>query len=924
MFENIETNRANFCIGPQAGTYCTVDNEISPIIMLVKNDSGSVIRNYTFYPQDTLYVGPKQKSSYPILPNGDYDYSDFISIQYIGPYDQASYFDGAVFYTLERRAKGVRRYYTYDDPNDLDKVDTRIEYDSNIVRKWCLDNVNFRLLLDRTYVFNSDDNNWFDAKAFAVENIVTTFDKSAAANTGVIEITTTSGLKKYDSIFLGPSTDVSNPGKVEEVYVHSVNGTTVEIKTYGGEDPPKWEYMEGDPITIFRDIYLFSNSAPLIDSSYTAYGNVSSSGTLYVADQTNYGAIIAKNSNGIYQDVKCAIWNNYFTSLSFVKGSSLIHLDVSDYEVMRMQDIHLNNPTTNELIPLYDIDIKDFYVYTLQKSILQHDDSGNYYEESWDTYNYHIDTFQPYTNTVALSVSERVLLREGQTFITVIVRDQFGVGLLSKDVWFTSDGDIASTLNPIDGYMTTDSNGRATIQYDAGSSYTGNVNIGVKVSGGNSANGSTFIYAFTALQQYHQFNANDSLRTVTIPSFFTRITTQYQDINELLISTRVAYVFPGNKLINNNMNGWESAGSNTKIIQCCTVPTFKSSNNDISVTIRLSKLLLNEPSYNNDANQVVGLMVKELITTDKYISSNFISRHLSYGNSVSTSLDQFVFIQEAIPAMWSEKNNINTDIWFRLRPFAASLNPSTLVVKLKEESYIGNSYWQDVSYLGVITMFDAGGGLLGIDFSYDPMANFHHNSIIYIHIEVYDNASVPNLILLDYWFKIIQDYKAPYIVNRVPAQEEANVPINTPILFDLIDDGEGVDINTLEVFINQRKIGYSYDEYEYGNYHINCINVYSFYFGQEVTVNVSVTDLSDNNNRLISGWTFYCVESTGPWIDMDNTVPGLCVEGAKRKQNVSMQLYGIQDTGIKYDSIKMEIGGRYRNMKITPIVYRIS
>jgi hypothetical protein len=36
-----------------------------------------------------------------------------------------------------------------------------------------------------------------------------------------------------------------------------------------------------------------------------------------------------------------------------------------------------------------------------------------------------------------------------------------------------------------------------------------------------------------------------------------------------------------------------------------------------------------------------------------------------------------------------------------------------------------------------------------------------------------------------------------------------------------------------------------------------------------------------------------------------------------------MQVYGINDTGIEYDSIKIEVGGKYRDVKITPIVYRL-
>lgn len=926
MYENIEADRSNFCVGPQAGTYCTVDNEASPVVMHVKNDSGVLVRTYTFYPQDTLHTGPKSLTSYPILPSpAGYTYHDFVTIQYVGPYDQTSYYDGAVFYTLERRAVGRRKYYTYDDPNDPENYDYRVEYDSNIVRKWVLDNSNFRLVLDRTYYYNSDETNWFDADAFAIQNVVTTFDWHTAAGTGEIEITTTSGLEKYDTLFLGPSNDTDNTGEVEEVYVHSVNGTTVEIRTYGGGTPTTWEYIQGDPITYYGDIFLFSNSRPLINEEYIAYDYESDYGTLYKTDMVNYGNVLETDYNGMYQDIHCATWNNYYGMLSFIKGNNLIHLTITDYEISRSQDAHLVHPETSDYIEVYDIDIKDSSVYKLQTEILQHDDNGQYGQETWSTYNYHADTFIPYSNTVTLYVSNRILVRLGQAFITAIVRDQFGVGLLAKNVWFTMSGDIDGDFTPSGGYLTTDANGRATIQYDAGSSYTGHHDISVRVDGGNSVHGSSFVAATTELQQYHEFETVcPLLRTVTLDSFSTNIMANPNVSSSTSLQGKVAYVFPGNKLTDDDNTSWWNVADNTKLITTVKEPTF-SPGNSVSFNIALSRLLLNEPDTPDEIPfHDVHITAQEEVTTVKKISANFISRHLNYGHLDNVNLDQFVFIQDARPAMWSEKNTVDTDYWIRLRPFAASLNPATLKIRMREESYVGDSGWEDITDLGVITMFDAGGGILGIDFLYDPEGVFHHNAIVYIDIEVYDTAAVPNIIVIDYWFKIIQDYKAPYIENYFPAIEAYNVMINTDISFDLIDDGEGVDIETLQLFVNQREMSYTYDEYTPGNYHIYCDVPFNFNYGQTVTVDVKVFDKADNENLLLDGWKFYCVESAGPWIDMDNTKPKLCLEGADRKQTVAMQVYGINDTGIEYDSIKLEVGGKYRRIKITPIVYRLN
>lgn len=925
MFENIKANRSNFCIGPQSGTFCTVDNEVDPVVMHVKNDLGVIQRTYTFYPTDTLHSGATALKDMPLLSelyDGEYQSHEFVTIQYVGPYDQASYFSGAVFYTLERRALGKRKYYSY---YSNESISYRVEYSSNIIRKWFLDNVNFRLELVQTFILNSDLDNWFDGKAFAIDNTVTTFDDHTAAGTGFIEVTTTSGLKKYDTLMLGPSSDTSNPGKVELVYVHSIVGTTVEIRTYDGTTPPQWEYVQGDPVTLYKSIYLFGNPAPTIDDLFIADGQVAAFGTLYKIDQANYGVILDTDYKAFYADVPCATWNNYFGFLSFIKGNNLVHLNTLDYEITKSQDVHLESPISNSTLQIYDLDIKGSSFYKLQLTILQHDDTGEYFEVGWDTYNYHIDTFIPYSNSVTLYASNRVLLPQGQVLIYLILRDQFGVGLLNKNVWFTAVGDIAGELTPYGGYLLTDANGRASIQYDAGSEYVGHELITARVDGGNSTHGSAYVVATTLLKQVVDFTSSGLLTTYFSLDTFTSVAATSSNSYSVSLVGHPAFTYPGGTLRDYSFNNWESSIQDSVLTVPLVIrraPIF-SADDIITTLVRVRKVVLfeydSEYSYSTTTLSSVGS--KEVV---KQISSNYVSRHINYGSTDSTKLDQFVFIEDASPAMWSEKNNVDTDIWIRLRPFAASLNPATMIFKIKEVSYTGNTEWKDVTSEGTITMFDAGGGLLGIDFFYNPLNNFHNNSIVYIYIEVYDMAIVPNMVTVDYWFSIIQDYKAPYVDNQFPGIEAYNVSVDTKITFDIIDEGEGVDIISLELFVNQRRVEFTYDEYEPGNYHVYCELPTIFHYGETVNVSLQVTDRSDSKNVLLGGWRFYCSDSTGPWFDMDNTTPALCRNGRNRKQPVAVQVYGIDDGGINYGSIKMEVGGKYRNLKITPIVYRLN
>jgi hypothetical protein len=303
------------------------------------------------------------------------------------------------------------------------------------------------------------------------------------------------------------------------------------------------------------------------------------------------------------------------------------------------------------------------------------------------------------------------------------------------------------------------------------------------------------------------------------------------------------------------------------------------------------------------------------------MSQLYISRHLSSGHKDTAIIDQFQFIVDAIPAFWSEKNSVDTNIWIKLRPFAFSLNQSSLVFRVREMSYAGDTGYVDVTSLCTVTTFDAGGGMLGLIIDYNPVSNFHHNSVVYVSIGVYDVALTPNIILTDYWFKVIADYRAPYIDNEIPSREEESVDVSTNIEFDVFDAGEGVDIGTLTMYINNRLIIPTVSGIS-GGYHVFYDPAADFYYGEHVEIFVNIRDIG--GNLLHDAWRFYCAESTGPWIDRDSFLPKNCSKGVYRKiTGIEVNVYGVDDTGVDSSSFLFTIGGKDRNITVTPIIYRI-
>jgi len=90
-------------------------------------------------------------------------------------------------------------------------------------------------------------------------------------------------------------------------------------------------------------------------------------------------------------------------------------------------------------------------------------------------------------------------------------------------------------------------------------------------------------------------------------------------------------------------------------------------------------------------------------------------------------------------------------------------------------------------------------------------------------------------------FTIIADTAKPYIANFIPANNATGVAVNTPISFDILDDGAGVKESTIVVKVNGNIVPYTATAITKG-YHV-VINDLVFAYGMIVTVTVQGSDL---------------------------------------------------------------------------------
>ncbi len=859
-YKNIQFNYDNFCIAPLINTYASIDTTNSTAMLQIRNSSGVVQQNFSLSPTIAQYTSVQ-------------------ALNYTGPRNINAYPSGLPFFTMEK-----------------------VSSTQCVIKRWKLNTDYNRLDLAQTLTFTSDSTYSYNCNAMAVEYYTTSFNQATATGTGYIKIENTFA-DKIDAgtiLYLGPSTDSTYLGAFEEVEVTSTSGVYTYI-TSTGNTPPLNQYNAGDPITFYKDLFLFS------DSSTTT----TDKGTLYRIASDD-GAIKSTHESAIYVDVTAASFGlPYGNTIGFVKSSNLLFVDITDFEVKKSFALVNSQPGEGSLTA-HDLEFTNTTSYRLQKSTIKRGDTGGLTEYLWNNYNYQQDAIFPYADSISIyTTSNSVLHNQETTTIQTVVRDQYGSALNNQLVTFSkTSGDLPGSFSIPSGKVYTNSSGIATINYTSGW-YDPNVadiccdtiNFSAMTDNSDIFTGSQYIWdEFSLPLRFKYITLMAFIQKIDSKSSITNLEQLETFISELKVICLSKFWNPGG-----DGDGPKGTGG-TNIKQLAVFNSY------VDFTI------ISE-GFNSDK---ILTQLKNKI--DSYqLSQTYVSRHILYGNQDTTIINQFKFLLEAVPDFWSEKNSIDTSIWLKLAPFGFDLDASTLSFKVKEISYAGNEAYREYAnspYLQV-SSFDAGSGLLGLELTYNPEHLFHYSGIVYVVLNVKDKAIPSNNINLNYWFKLISDYKAPYIVNEYPFRNQTGVLVNTPLSFDIIDLGAGVNVSTLELYVNDRMQYFTYIPITAG-YHIECTLNSNFFYGQIVTISILAKDMSENNNILFDTYRFYCEGSTPPLVDSDSFIPKACVKDINRHMNkISFEVYEVDNSGIDRDSIYLEVDNKIKPIELTPIIYRI-
>ena len=319
------------------------------------------------------------------------------------------------------------------------------------------------------------------------------------------------------------------------------------------------------------------------------------------------------------------------------------------------------------------------------------------------------------------------------------------------------------------------------------------------------------------------------------------------------------------------------------------------------------------------------------------------------GLDTSTVIETFIPIPWAIPAPYSIRNVPHTNIWLRLDDPSVPFNVGTLEFKVNGENitddvditqFTGGMellydppvnfdmssrvyveinvscspslyvYFADAAVVesefitvsGDMTIFQPGGILkLGPN----PNGDWEMNRVYYIEEDriklediteyeyspgdlityTYDDYPVE----LSYYFDIVDDFKPPYFENIYPYDGMENVARNHWIMFDIKDEGLGVDISTLSFTVDNMIVIPQIYKYNDHWYRVIYTPPVPYYYNARVSCFATVMDKSSRRNRAFATWSFNTESGELPIIMNPN--PYFCAFPVHHKSHVGVDLF---------------------------------
>jgi len=298
--------------------------------------------------------------------------------------------------------------------------------------------------------------------------------------------------------------------------------------------------------------------------------------------------------------------------------------------------------------------------------------------------------------------------------------------------------------------------------------------------------------------------------------------------------------------------------------------------------------ILYQPKTPFDYNQEVNIMIK---ITD--FGSNTIEESYSFTTEQDTICPMF---SDHNPAKEATEIERNTNIMLVIKDDESGINADTIIMKVN-----------DVQVAIITTPITL---LKTYLITYNPQIDFGYNEVVKVYLEVKDKAN--NIATETYTFTTTSDKNPPYTTEHYPAKEAIDVPIDTPILFNICDNESGVKRESILLQINNATITTMSIFYTLGVVYLRYDPIKPFSFGEVVEVYIRALDFA--NNILEGTYTFTTLEDkTPPYTSGYTPLPN----ATNTPINTDIVLH-IEDSGVGVDisSIIMKVN----NLQVFPTI----
>jgi hypothetical protein len=184
-------------------------------------------------------------------------------------------------------------------------------------------------------------------------------------------------------------------------------------------------------------------------------------------------------------------------------------------------------------------------------------------------------------------------------------------------------------------------------------------------------------------------------------------------------------------------------------------------------------------------------------------------------------------------------------------------------------------------------------------------------------IYTYDDYPVE----LNYYFDIVDDFRPPTFERFDPVDGEQNVDRFRMVMFDIKDEGLGVDISTLSFTVDNMIVIPQIYKFSDNWYRVVYNPIVPYYYNAVVSCFATVMDLSSRRNRSFVTWSFNTLEGQQPIVI--NSDPNRCAYPVHHKSDVGLDLFA-REAGANLHSMLFTWDQKEYEIITYPKIYRES